>query len=88
MFCNIYLLLDIKKVKIWRLTLGTVPTPTTASSSDRRFFKHLSIIVPVVFAVVIVLVVTIVIRVLYIRRSPPNRFRGLHDQGGKCFLDV
>ncbi|XP_042142402.1 Down syndrome cell adhesion molecule-like protein Dscam2 [Ixodes scapularis] len=63
-------------------TGGTVPPMVSVNSEDRRFYRHLGIVVPVACSLVIVLMVALVVCLLYSRTCCRGRSRVIYETAG------
>ncbi|KAK8776005.1 hypothetical protein V5799_030650, partial [Amblyomma americanum] len=64
-------------------TGGTVPPLVSVNSEERRFYRHLGIVVPVACSAVIVLMVSLVVCLLYSRTCCRARSRVIYETAGE-----
>lgn len=62
---------------------GTVPPLVSVNSEERRFYRHLGIVVPVACSAVIVLMVSLVVCLLYSRTCCRSRSRVIYETAGE-----
>ncbi|XP_077560083.1 cell adhesion molecule Dscam1-like isoform X2 [Haemaphysalis longicornis] len=62
---------------------GTVPPLVSVNSEERRFYRHLGIVVPVACSAVIVLMVSLVVCLLYSRTCCRARSRVIYETAGE-----